>query len=82
MNTIITERPENMSFSEYRRLRREQTLRERRRKKLGDLVYLASQIVEDPVTKTMSRRTYMPAVKTFDSHGNVRYVAMERKQFS
>lgn len=71
MNTIITERPENMSFSEYRRLRREQTLRERRRKKLGDLV-----------TKTMSRRTYMPAVKTFDRHGNVRYVAMERKQFS
>ena len=76
MNAIITERPENM------RLRREQTLRERRRKKLGDLVYLASQIVEDPVTKTMSRRTYMPAVKTFDRHGNVRYVAMERKQFS
>lgn len=40
MNTIITERPENMSFSEYRRLRREQTLRERKRKKRGDLVYL------------------------------------------
>jgi len=82
MNAIITERPENMSFSEYRRLRREQMLRERRRKKLGDLVYLASQIVEDPVTKTLSKRTYMPAVKTFDRHGNVRYVAMERKQFS
>lgn len=79
---MITERPENMSFSEYRRLRREQTLRERRRKKRGDLVYLASQIVEDPVTKTLSKRTYMPAVKTFDRHGNVRYVAMERKQFS
>jgi len=79
MNTIITERPENMSFSEYRRLRREQTLRERRRKKRGDLVYLASQIVEDPVTKTLSKRTYMPAVKAFDRHGNVRYVAMERK---
>lgn len=82
MNTIITERPENMSFSEYRRLRREQTLRERRRKKRGDLVYLASQIITDPLTGIKRKQTYPPAVKAFDRHGNVRYVAMERKQFS
>lgn len=80
MEQIITARPETMSFDKYKTLRRKQTLRERRRRKRGDLVYIASQIIEDPITKTKHKRTYMPAIKTFDKYGNVKYVPMKKKE--
>ena len=80
MDQIITARPETMSFDEYKELRREQTLRERRGSKRGNLVYIASQIIEDPITMTKYKRTYMPAVKTFDKYGNVKYVPMKKKE--
>lgn len=80
MNKIITARPETMSFDKYKELRRKQTIRERRRRNRGDLVYIASQIIEDPITKTKDKRTYMPAVKTFDKYGNVEYVQMKKKE--
>lgn len=74
MDQIITARPEAMSFGKYKELRRKQMLRERRRRKSGILVYVASQIVEG------SRQTFMPAVKTFDKYGNVKYVPMKKKE--
>lgn len=80
MEQIITARPEAMSFGKYKKLRREQMLRERRGSKRGDLVYIASQIIEDSITKTKYKRTYMPAVKTFDKYGNVKYVPMKKKE--
>lgn len=78
MNQIITERPETMSFSKYKKLRREQTKRERSRKKHGVLVYVASRIYEDPLTGLPMKRTFPPAIKTYDKYGNVKYVPMKR----
>lgn len=78
MDTIITKRPEGMSFTAYVKARSEQTKRERRRKKHGVLVYVASQMYEEPLTGLPMKRTFMPAVKTYDKHGNVKYVPMKR----
>lgn len=97
MDTIITKRPENMSFEDYVKARSEQTKRERSRKKHGVLVYVASQIVYEPilikdeisptieadertdkVETAPMKRTFQPAIKTYDEHGNVKYVPMRR----
>lgn len=97
MDTVITKRPEGMSFTAYVKARSEQTKRERRRKKHGVLVYVASQIVYEPilikdeispmieadertdkVETAQMKRTFMPAIKTYDKHGNVKYIPMKR----
>lgn len=78
MDTIITKRPEGMSFTAYVNVRSEQTKRERSRKKHGVLVYVASQLYKEPFTGVQMKRTFMPAIKTYDRHGNVKYVPMKR----
>ena len=79
MNDIITKRPENMSFEKYQELRKEQKRRERKNR-YGILVYLASVIYKDEMTNKAMRRTFPPAVKSYDMYGNVKYVAMKTKQ--
>lgn len=68
-----------MSFSKYKKLRREQTLRERRRKKHGVLVYVSTQFYTDEVTGLEMKRTFPPAVRTEDKYGNVKYVPMGKR---
>lgn len=77
---IITKRPEGMSYKEYRQRRKEFTNWQRKRRKHGVLVYLASQIIteETPFGKVERRRTYMPAVVShYDENGAV-YKPMKR----
>ena len=78
MNDIITKRPENMSFEEYKELRKEQKFKERKNR-TGALVYRASVIYKDEMTNKAMRRTFPPAVKSYDMYGNVKYVAMKKK---
>lgn len=80
MNQIITARPENMSFDKYKKLRREQTIRERRRRKHGILAYVSSEIYDDPITGLKMKRTSLPAIRTEDKYGNVKYVPMRKKE--
>lgn len=78
MNKIITERPNGMSYEEYRKVRKQQTDQLRRRKKHGDLVYKAVELVKGNTDADVMRKfTYPPAMKAFDGNGNVVYKPMK-----
>lgn len=82
---IITKRPENMSFKEYRRKRKEFTNWQRKIRKHGILVYLASQITETEFgdgkdkKKVKQYRTFMPAIVShYDKAKQAVYKPMEK----
>ena len=79
MIEIITARPVGMDYETYRIKRKNSQRQIKSRIKHGELVYISSQIIVDPITKTKIIETYPPAIKHFDRNGNVIYKPMEKK---
>ena len=73
---IITKRPENMGYEEYREVLKEQK-RELKNRKRGIIEYLSVQLTA--VRRiVVGRRTAMPAVLSYDKYGRKVYKPMKK----